>query len=91
MVFTVGDFTLYIDPVQHKILCEHIFNIGINLLYRIDIFHSQDSRLASFPRIPFTNDELLSPPKRFARLYRLIDGNAVRDILVPFHFIDSQP
>ena len=46
---------------------KHIFNIGINLSYRIDVSHLvQDSCLAILPSTPFTKAELLSPPNRFA-------------------------
>ena len=50
MILTVRYFATHIDVAHHKILREHIFNIGIYLSYRINIpCH------ANFARIPLTN------------------------------------
>ena len=66
MVFTVGHLTLHINPVQHKILVEHILYIRIHLPHRVNIFHPCGSASASFPSIPFTKEGLASPPNFLA-------------------------
>ena len=45
MVFQIRYLTLYLDPVQHEILGEHILNIRIDLSHRIDILHPDISVL----------------------------------------------
>ena len=33
MIFAVGNFSLYIDLLQNKILCKHILDISIDLAH----------------------------------------------------------
>lgn len=40
MVFAVADLSLHRKLLQQKILCEHIFNIGIYLSNAINVLHS---------------------------------------------------
>ena len=65
MVFTVGNLSPDIDPLQKEILSEHIFDIRVYLADAVNIplcFHCR----ASFPRIPLIKEELSFSPKLLA-------------------------
>ena len=65
MVFTIGNLSPDIDPLQKEILGEHILDIRVYLADTVYIplrFHCR----ASFPRIPLIKEELSFSPKLLA-------------------------
>ena len=68
VILTVGHLALDIDPAKHIVLREHILDVGIDLLYRIDILRHGPPRIysVSLASTPLTNEGPSEPLYFFA-------------------------
>ena len=89
VVFTVGYLALHINPVQHEILGEHIFNIPVDLGHRIYIFCHVRLLSSYVCQNSVYKCRGLVSAIFLCQFHCLVDGYFLRNILVKFHFIDS--
>ena len=61
VILAITDLSGHGNLPQHEILCKHIFDVSIDLTYRICVFSH-----AIFAKTPFTNAGELSVPYLFA-------------------------
>ena len=90
MILAIGHLTLHINPVQHKILGKHIFNIPVDLSHRIYIFCHAVLLSGHVCQYSVYKCRRLVSAIFFRQFHCLVDGYFLRNVLIKFHLIDSQ-
>lgn len=96
MILTIADLTPDANSLQHKILCEHIPDIGIDLCHCVCVLHALlpistiAAALCKFSQHPVYETKGSVLPEFFGKLHRLIDRHAGGHIIIITDLIDSQ-